>query len=42
MGFNMAEYYPEAETVKSRDFTKGVYNYEPASAIVGEIGRAHV
>lgn len=36
MGFNMAEYYPEAETVKSRDFTKGVYNYEPASSIVGD------
>ena len=36
LGFAMAEYLPEGEFVKTPDFTKGAYNYEPASAIVGD------
>lgn len=36
LGFEMAKYLPEGEFVKTPDFTKGVYNYEPAAAIVGD------
>lgn len=36
LGFSVAEYLPDGEFVKTRDFTEGCYNYEPASAIVGD------
>lgn len=36
LGFAMAEYQPEGEYVKTRDFTAGKYNYEPAWALVGD------
>lgn len=36
LGFEMAEYLPEGEFIKTPDFTKGVYNFEPAAAIVGD------
>lgn len=36
LGFEMAEYLPEGEFVKTPDFTKGTYNYEPAAAVVGD------
>ena len=36
LGFSMAEYLPDGKYVKSRDFTEGRYNFEPAKAIVGE------
>ena len=32
----MAEYFADGEYVKTSDFTKGLYNYESASAIVGD------
>lgn len=36
LGFSMAEYLADGEYVKTPDFTRGVYNYEPVSAIVGD------
>lgn len=36
LGFSMAEYQPDGNTIKTPDFTKGKYNYEPAAAIVGD------
>lgn len=36
LGFAMAEYFPDGQFVKTRDFTKGVYNFEPAEALVGD------
>lgn len=36
LGFAVAEYLPEGEFVKTPDFTEGLYNYEPAAAIVGD------
>lgn len=36
LGFDMAEYRPDKGNVKTPDFTKGIYNYEPAAAIVGD------
>lgn len=36
LGFSMAEYLPDGEFVKTRDFTEGRYNFEPARAIVGD------
>lgn len=36
LGFPMAEYLPDGNYVKTPDFTKGNYNYEPASSIVGD------
>ena len=36
MGFPMAEYRPAGEFIKSRDFTEGRYNFEPAEALVGD------
>lgn len=36
LGFSVAEYQPENGFVKTRDFTEGKYNFEPAEAIVGE------
>ena len=36
MGFAMAEYLPDGQYVKTRDFTGGRLNFEPAEALVGE------
>ena len=36
LGFPMAEYLPDGDFVKTRDFTEGRYNFEPAKAIVGD------
>lgn len=36
LGFSMAEYLPAGTNVKTPDFTRGIYNYEPVSAIVGD------
>ena len=36
LGFSMAEYLPDGEFVKTRDFTEGRYNFEPAKAIMGD------
>lgn len=36
MGFAMAEYLPDGQYVKTRDFTEGCLNFEPAGALVGE------
>ena len=36
LGFAMAEYFPDGQFVKTRDFTKGVYNFEPAESLVGD------
>lgn len=36
LDFDMAEYLPHDTFIKTRDFTKGVFNFEPASSIVGE------
>lgn len=36
LGFCMAEYLPSGDFVKTLDFTKGLVNYEPVAAIVGE------
>ena len=32
----MVEYWPDSGFVWSADFTEGIYNFEPASAIVGD------
>lgn len=36
LGFSMAEYAEAGAYLKTRDFTLGRYNFEPAEAIVGE------
>lgn len=36
LGFPMVEYWPDSGSVWSADFTEGIYNFEPASAIVGD------
>lgn len=36
LGFPMAEYEADDGYVRTRDFTEGRYNYEPAEAIVGD------
>lgn len=36
LGFEMAEYLPDDSFIKTPDFTRGIYNFEPAAAIVGE------
>lgn len=36
LGFSMAEYRESGNYVKTRDFTEGRMNFEPASAIVGD------
>lgn len=36
LGFAMAEYLPDGQFVRTRDFTRGRCNFEPADAIVGE------
>lgn len=36
MGFHMAEYEPEGNFIKTRDFTEGRYNYEPAASLIGQ------
>lgn len=36
LGFSMAEYFPDGQFVKTRDFTKGIYNFEPAESLVGD------
>lgn len=36
LGFPMAEYLPDGNFVKTSDFTKGIYNFEPAAALVGD------
>lgn len=36
LGFAMAEYRSDQSFVKTRDFTKGILNFEPASALVGD------
>lgn len=36
LGFSMAKYVPDGACVKTPDFTGGVYNFEPAAAIVGD------
>jgi hypothetical protein len=36
LGFSMAEYRESGDYVKTRDFTEGRLNFEPAAAIVGE------
>lgn len=36
LGFSMAKYVPDGDCVKTPDFTGGVYNFEPAAAIVGD------
>lgn len=36
LGFPMVEYWPDSGFVWSADFTEGIYNFEPASAIVGD------
>lgn len=36
LGFSMAEYQESGDYVKTRDFTEGRMNFEPASAIVGD------
>ena len=36
LGFSMAEYRESGDYVKTRDFTEGRVNFEPAAAIVGE------
>ncbi len=35
-GFDMAEYYPEGEYIKTPDFTEDKYNFEPMASLVGE------
>ncbi len=36
LGFAMADYFPSSPYVKTRDFTGGKYNFEPAASLVGE------
>ena len=36
LGLSMAKYLPDGNCVKSKDFTGGNLNYEPASALMGE------
>ena len=36
LGFSMAQYLPAGRFIKTPDFTKGLYNFEPASALSGE------
>lgn len=36
LGFKMAEYQQDGNYLKSKDFTEGKYNFEPAAAIVGD------
>ncbi len=36
LGFSMADYKESGDYVKTRDFTEGRWNFEPAAAIVGE------
>jgi hypothetical protein len=37
MGFPMAEYQPDGDFIRSRDFTDGAtVNFEPAAAVIGE------
>lgn len=36
LGFGMAEYEQADPYIKSRDFTAGEWNYEPAASVVGE------
>lgn len=36
LGFSMAEYEPEESHVKTKDFTGGRLNFEPAAAFVGD------
>ena len=36
LGFPMAEYLPSGNYIKTKDFTGGTLNYEPAEALVGE------
>lgn len=36
LGFPMATYLPDGDFVKTRDFTEGRYNFEPAKAIVDD------
>lgn len=36
LGFSMADYLAEDGHIKTRDFTEGKWNYEPAAALVGD------
>jgi hypothetical protein len=36
LGFPCAEYLPDDRFIKTKDFTKGKYNFEPMAALVGE------
>ncbi len=36
LGFPMAEYLPDDDFVRTKDFTNGQYNYEPVDSIVGD------